>query len=135
MREANQAAAARARIEAAMLPRADQPVASVLVVGDSVALTLGLGLQEVAAANDLIVVNRSKMGCGIIHGGDVWVLGRVETIRDDCGDWGLRWAGQSREFDPDVALVLLGAWDAYDRRIDGSWIPFGSRRVRCPPEP
>jgi peptidoglycan/LPS O-acetylase OafA/YrhL/lysophospholipase L1-like esterase len=99
---------------------------SVLVVGDSVALTLGLGLQETSAPNHLVVVNKSKMGCGIIHGGDVWVLGRIETIRDDCGDWALRWAASVRELHPDLVLLLIGAWDAYDRRIDGAWIPFGS---------
>jgi hypothetical protein len=104
---------------------ADQP-RSVLVVGDSVALTLGLGLQETSPANHLIVVNRSKMGCGIIHGGDVWVLGRVETIRDDCGDWAFKWAASVAELQPDLVLLLVGAWDAYDRRIDGTWVPFGS---------
>ena len=122
VREANKAAT-RALAAKGGVAAADQPV-RVLVVGDSVGLTLGLGLQEVAAGNDIITVNQAKMGCGIIHGGDVWVLGRVETIRDDCADWGLRWAAQRDQLDPDVALVVLGAWDAYDRRIDGSWIPF-----------
>jgi len=124
VREANQAAA-RALASKRSVAALEQPV-RVLVVGDSVGLTLGLGLQEVAAGNDIIAVNQAKMGCGIIHGGDVWLLGRVETIRDDCADWGLRWAAQRNQLDPDIALVVLGAWDAYDRRIDGSWITFGS---------
>jgi hypothetical protein len=104
----------------------DEPL-RVLVVGDSVALTLGLGLQEVGMQHNIVTVNKSKMGCGITHGGDVLVAGQVERIRDDCGDWGLRWAAARDEVDPDIAVVLLGAWDAYDRRIDGStWIPFGT---------
>ena len=97
-----------------------------LVLGDSVALTLGLGLHETSAANDLVVLNRSNMGCGIIHGGDVWLMGRVSPIRDDCGGWAFAWPAAIAEFDPDVALLLIGAWDAYDRRIDGRWVPFGT---------
>jgi peptidoglycan/LPS O-acetylase OafA/YrhL len=120
---ANRAAAralAESRAAAAAAP------VRVLVVGDSVGLTVGLGLQEVGAADDLITVNQAKMGCGIIHGGDVFVLGREEPIRDDCADWGLRWAADRDQVDPGVALVVLGAWDAYDRRVDGTVVPFGT---------
>jgi hypothetical protein len=98
----------------------------VLVLGDSVALTLGLGLQETSTENRLVVLNRSRMGCGIIHGGDIWLMGRVSPIRDDCGEWGLAWPAAVAEFDPQVVLLMIGAWDAYDRRIGDTWIPFGS---------
>jgi peptidoglycan/LPS O-acetylase OafA/YrhL/lysophospholipase L1-like esterase len=119
-REARRSLAEQRYLSEATRPR------SVLVVGDSVALTLGLGLQETSSRNHLVVVNRSKMGCGIIHGGDVWVLGRVEPIRDDCGDWGLAWPAEVQELHPDLVLLLIGAWDAYDRRIDGTWVPFAT---------
>jgi hypothetical protein len=124
VKSANQAAT-RALAKQRTLAEDARPT-SVLVVGDSVALTLGLGLQETSPANRLVVVNRSKMGCGIIHGGDVWVEGRIETIREDCGDWAFKWAESVGEIRPDLALLLIGAWDAYDRRIDGAWVQFGS---------
>jgi peptidoglycan/LPS O-acetylase OafA/YrhL len=124
VRSAN-AKARRALHDAQQLAEDARPT-SVLVLGDSVALTLGLGLQETSAQNDLVVLNRSRMGCGIIHGGDIWLDGRVSPIRDDCGEWAFAWAGAVAEFHPDVALLLIGAWDAYDRRIDGQWVAFGT---------
>jgi hypothetical protein len=95
------------------------------VVGDSVALTLGLGLQEVGLEHRVFTVNRSQTGCGLTHGGEVLVEGRVQTINDYC-DQVPQWTADVRELRPDLAFLLIGAWDAYDRRIDGAWITFGT---------
>jgi peptidoglycan/LPS O-acetylase OafA/YrhL len=96
-----------------------------LVVGDSVALTLGLGLQEVGLDHRVFTVNRSQTGCGLTHAGEVLVEGRVQSINDYC-DQAPKWAADVQELRPDVVLMLIGAWDAYDRRIDGTWIGFGT---------
>ena len=97
----------------------------VLVVGDSVALTLGLGLQEAGLDDKVFTVNRSQTGCGLTHQGEVLVEGRVQTINDYC-DQVPKWAADVQELRPDLSLMLIGAWDAYDRRIDGQWIGFGA---------
>jgi hypothetical protein len=98
---------------------------SVLMVGDSVALTLGLGLQEAGLDDKVFTVNRSQTGCGITHQGEVLVEGRVQTINGYC-DQVPHWAAAVQELKPDLSLMLIGAWDAYDRRIDGQWIGFGA---------
>jgi peptidoglycan/LPS O-acetylase OafA/YrhL len=123
VQEANRAATkALARAEAVAAARPT----SVLVVGDSVALTLGLGLQEVGLAHQVISLNRSQTGCGITHDGEVLVEGRVQSINDYC-DQAPKWAAEVQALQPDLSLVVLGVWDAYDRRLDGAWIPFGTR--------
>jgi lysophospholipase L1-like esterase len=96
----------------------------VLVVGDSIALSLAEGIRPELARNGMSVRDEGFLGCGIISGGKVWTAGRTPTIRSDCAQWPQRWGRAIEEFDPDVAVVLVGAWDAFDREIDGRWIPF-----------
>jgi hypothetical protein len=98
----------------------------VVVVGDSVAMTLAEGLRTSGAPRGIAVRNHGFLGCGISHGGRVWYFGRPEPIGPECARWPERWGAAVGEFDPDVAVVLVGATDAYDREIDGRWLGFGS---------
>jgi hypothetical protein len=98
----------------------------VVVVGDSVAMTLAEGLRASGAPRGIAVRNEGFLGCGISHGGRIWYFGRPEPIGPECAQWPERWGAAVSEFDPDVAVVLLGATDAYDREIDGRWLDFGS---------
>ncbi len=125
--DAENRAAERALAEqraAAAAEAAARPT-SLLVVGDSVALTLGIGLQEVGLPHKLYTVNEAQMGCGIIHGGQFVKDGNVETINSYC-DQAPKWAASVQNLRPDLALLLVGAWDAYDRRIDGRAVDFAS---------
>ncbi len=96
----------------------------VLVVGDSIALSLAEGIRTDFAANGITVLDEGALGCGIITTGKVWIAGELPTISPKCADWPERWSRATAEFVPDVTLVLVGAWDAFDREIDGRWIPF-----------
>ena len=98
----------------------------VVVVGDSVAMTLAEGLRASGAPRGIVVRNEGFLGCGISHGGRMWYFGRPEAIGPECAQWPERWSAAVAEFDPDVAVVLVGATDAYDREIDGRWLDFGS---------
>ena len=42
-----------------------------------------------------------------------------------CDDWNERWLSRIDEFRPDVVMLLTGAWDLLDRRIDGTWYQPG----------
>jgi peptidoglycan/LPS O-acetylase OafA/YrhL len=98
----------------------------VVVVGDSVAMTLAEGIRASGAPRGIVVRNEGFLGCGISHGGRMWYFGRPEPIGPECARWPERWGAAVAEFDPDVAVVLVGATDAYDREIDGRWLDFGS---------
>ena len=42
--------------------------------------------------------------------------------------WRDRWPAEVAQWNPQVVVVLLGAQDTFDRRIDGKVIPFDSAR-------
>jgi peptidoglycan/LPS O-acetylase OafA/YrhL/lysophospholipase L1-like esterase len=99
----------------------------VMVVGDSVANSMGPGLERAAAANGLSVWNASVDGCGITQDvGERHVWG-WETANPACSPgWRQRWPLQVGQFNPDVVVALLGTDDTFDRRIDGREITFDS---------
>lgn len=100
----------------------------VMIVGDSVSCTLGLGLTGWAEQrNSLTVLNNGTLACGLLRTGNV----RTRFIDDEpispvC-EWGPRWADQVEAFGPDLTVVLVGAWDVYDRTLVGTndWVAPG----------
>lgn len=119
-----------------LLRAADRPTAAaarpvgptgapvVLVAGDSVALTIGAGMETVAGELGVRVVNRGALGCGLAPGDGEVRLGDGRVVRE--GDWcrpgAARWAPDVGRVRPAVALLVLGAWDAAERRLDGRWV-------------
>ena len=98
--------------------------ARIFVAGDSVALTLGIGAEQVASTLKVIVVNRGYLGCGAAHspGGRVRLgNGKVVTETPDCQKGNSRWTADALAFQPDVSLLVLAAWDAADHLRDGRW--------------
>jgi len=99
-----------------------------MLVGDSVSCTLGQGLAPWASERQsMTVLNNATLGCGVLRLGNV----RTRFIDDEpvspvC-DWDQRWRDQVEAFDPDVSVVLTGAWDVYDRTLDGrsDWLKPG----------
>ena len=97
---------------------------TVLVFGDSVALTLGLALGDYAAASHrgTSVVTDAQLGCGIAEGTTVLAGGRMLTLPPACnvdGPPAARWpallAGDLVRYRPGVVALLAGRWEAFDR--------------------
>ena len=101
-----------------------------LVVGDSVALTVGMGIGGLARAENLVVSNDGILGCGILRGGKIFVDTGWFDIGANCQEWPSRWAADVTFTDAQVVVVLTGTWDMYDRRLDGREIAFGTPGVR-----
>ena len=95
------------------LPPATRPI-KIMVVGDSVAHTLGRGLQEWARITGRASVwNVATNWCGIGRGG-------LMPLRDsgaECNRWAERWSQQLDRFDPDVVVVLSTTWDLIARKL------------------
>jgi lysophospholipase L1-like esterase len=96
------------------------------VVGDSVALTLGVGLAYKSQTDNQTVSNDGILGCGLLRGGQIWVEGSWSNIGANCQQWPTRWASDVSVTKPQVVIVLTGTWDAFDRRIDGRTVAYGS---------
>jgi peptidoglycan/LPS O-acetylase OafA/YrhL/lysophospholipase L1-like esterase len=91
----------------------------VLVVGDSVALTLGYGLERWAAEDDEYVVwTGATEGCGFADEGMVLdLLSRESEVSERCRGVASSLPAQVAEFDPDIVVVLTSAWDLQERRL------------------
>ncbi|MEZ5141943.1 MAG: acyltransferase family protein [Acidimicrobiales bacterium] len=108
--------------------------AKVILFGDSVAWTMGQGFDEgadengdndVAERNGLAVWNQAVLFCELVQGP------RTEKDKelpgsDTCANWEGDWSRAVDQFQPDLTVLQVGAWEIYDRKIDGRWVPFGS---------
>ncbi|MGZ4678454.1 MAG: DUF459 domain-containing protein [Acidimicrobiia bacterium] len=116
------AQAAPAPSPAAPVPVAPPPppVHRILLVGDSVAQTLGRGLERWGPAHGVNVVNAARFYCGIARGGRIGMaLGHTANA---CADWGTRWPTLLDRYHPEVVVVLTTIWDISARQRD-EWGP------------
>lgn len=93
-----------------------------LVIGDSVARSLGAGLEEWGSSNRAASVwDVSRDGCGLLLDGDIQGLyAGLGPLPPDCAVAAGRWSQQISDFRPDVVLVLSTIWDLADRKLP-SW--------------
>jgi peptidoglycan/LPS O-acetylase OafA/YrhL len=103
------------------------PPASVLVVGDSVAKTLGDGFDRESHTAGVSLFNRGQLACGLaqharIHHGDVW-----SDTEPTCDDWPAHWTGWINEIHPVVSVVVFDVYVVQDLEINGQSVPFGSK--------
>ncbi len=121
-------------------PAPTGPPVRVLMVGDSVALTLGIGMAEHEKQADLVIRDDGLLGCGVAMGDEVRVHGQIYpvagpgpkgtgaagTCRTDPGShgetWPVYWARQIASFRPDVVVLVAGRWETVDRTSpSGAW--------------
>jgi hypothetical protein len=96
-----------------------RPLRRVLMVGDSVALTLGGGFERWGAPHHVAVWDGGALGASMLDGARVrgyW--GEVQRAAAPCASH-TTWTEVLTKFRPDVVVVLYGAWDIYDASWDG----------------
>ena len=112
-----------------------QPV-RVLLFGDSIALTLGLGLgeQNVQDKYDYQLTDKGILGCGVVNGPQVELMGTRYETPQPCGGpgtepggtaanepWTNQWLSAINDVKPNVAVLLAGRWEVVDREYQGTW--------------
>jgi peptidoglycan/LPS O-acetylase OafA/YrhL len=91
----------------------------ILVVGDSVGLTLGRGFEEWAQQHgDAEVLNLAQMFCPL--GRELPFLAGMVTTSPHACNWTDRWRFGVHWFVPDVTIVLFTIWEGAARRLPGS---------------
>jgi hypothetical protein len=116
-------------------PGSAQPV-RVLLFGDSVALTLGLGLSlpKEQQAYGYVLSDKGILGCGVVFGPEVELMGtRYETPPACNGTpltpgeaaakqpWPDQWQSAISQDKPNVVVLLAGRWEVVDREYEGNW--------------
>jgi hypothetical protein len=89
----------------------------VLVVGDSVGITLGRGMQLWAYdTGGAVVRNEARAWCSLGRYLPRDVFG-PQNSSAGCDDWGTRWAQLVQTFDPDVVFVMYTVWEVIPRQL------------------
>ncbi|HET6795430.1 MAG TPA: acyltransferase family protein, partial [Acidimicrobiales bacterium] len=104
----------------------------VLVLGDSVAVTLRVGLEPGSLRYGVTLTSGpydasggAQLGCDFDPGTTVRLKGEVAPATTGCRAWRSTWSALVQRYDPDVVAVLMGRWELPDRRYGGHWTHVG----------
>jgi peptidoglycan/LPS O-acetylase OafA/YrhL len=101
-------------------------VSRMLLVGDSVADSLGPALQAEAAARGVALTVVTRPGCGLTTAVPLLDDGRLVPWGGDCAATTAEYESQSvDEHAPDVVL-WLSTWETSDLEVDGTAVHFGT---------
>jgi len=108
----------------------------VLLFGDSVALTLGIGLSAPAdqAKYGYVLLDHGILGCGVVNGPEVELMGARDVTPSACNGspytpgepldqqpWPNQWLDAINFVKPNVVVLLAGRWEVADREYQGTW--------------
>ncbi len=116
----------RAGTGPASLPTVRAPGASfrVFLVGDSVAFSLGYNYRQ-GGVPGMTLGGDTDIGCGLARAPSV-NAGTVQPVDPKCTTWPTRWRADATAFHPDVAVLLIGAWEVLDKQVGGRTLRAGS---------
>ncbi len=104
-----------------------QPI-RVMVLGDSVALSLEPGLEQVGKDWNLAVWDMSSLGCSFLHvdkaTNNEWKLSKKWA--DGCNEWHKTWKLDVDAFRPDLVIMLFGGPAREDYLVDGHTLEPGT---------
>ena len=90
-----------------------------LLVGDSLAVTTGLGLVRGSVVNyGVRVINKGVLGCDLDNL-DAISSGQHDIPESTCRHWKTLWAAEVRALHPEVVGLLAGRWDITDHLLHG----------------
>ncbi|MDA8037774.1 MAG: acyltransferase family protein [Actinomycetota bacterium] len=101
------------------------PPARVLLVGDSVALTLGFELGIDEERYGVLLADRGAVGCGFVSRGQVDAFGTFTAQDTTCPGQLDRWRSDARLFGPQAVVVEMGWWDSMDHLWNGRVVHIG----------
>jgi peptidoglycan/LPS O-acetylase OafA/YrhL len=99
----------------------------VLWLGDSTALTLGIGMSEHQASYGIESADDGILGCGVTDGAEFQLQGVDAPMAMACGTgppstlWPQLWAEDIAQYQPNVVMILAGRWEVVDRTYEGRW--------------
>ncbi len=100
----------------------------VLLVGDSIAETLGQGASYLDSTDNVNLSDSAIIGCGTLTGGLVMENGSSSPQGGDpvpCSQWASYYSQRISDFHPDVTVMLAGRWETLDRNWGNGWEHIG----------
>jgi hypothetical protein len=97
-----------------------------LLLGDSVALTLGQGLSPQSVARyGLSIYNDATLGCEL-DDLPVVLSGKIGPATPGCLQWRTAWPAEVAQVRPEVVGLLIGRWEVSDHWYRGEWVHIGN---------
>ncbi len=97
-----------------------------LVVGDSIALTLGMGLAVGSQGTyGVTLSNHGTLGCDFDPGTAIRTNGRVGVATNGCALGRGEWPFLAAAVYPQVVALGVGRWEVLDHYWDGRWVHIG----------
>jgi peptidoglycan/LPS O-acetylase OafA/YrhL len=125
---AGQVAVAGAPTRVSTGPSGSSGSHTVLVLGDSTALTLSIGLSYDATRYGATVVDKGILGCGVAVIPEVRRTGVDATVAPACNpstpagqQWPALWTGWIDHYHPAIVTVLAGRWEVSTVEWRGQW--------------
>jgi peptidoglycan/LPS O-acetylase OafA/YrhL len=98
----------------------------VFIGGDSVGVSLTVNVTpDMLAEAGMRVVNATELGCGIARAPQ-FIDGQPRSQPQSCASLQEMWRGRLEGFEPDVAVVIAGAWEVYDKYERGRVLQAGT---------
>ncbi len=97
-----------------------------LILGDSIALTLGMGLSvDSQAEYGVTVSDHGTLGCDLDPGLEVFVAGSPGPSTQGCANWRGFWPFLTAGERPQVVALGLGRWEVTDHLLNDQWVHIG----------
>jgi len=97
----------------------------VAIFGDSQGTAL-FATRPSTVARSLRLSDESISACGILRGRVASRSGERFDLIGACPNWLSAWRDAAKRVKPDIALVVLGAWDVFDLKTKSKTIDFGT---------
>jgi hypothetical protein len=103
----------------------DKPI-HLLIVGDSIALTLGEGLSVNSQSDYGVTIDdNATLGCDLEPQLQIHNTGVVSADVQGCGEWRGLWPFLVERLRPQVVALGLGRWEVTDHLLHGRWVHIG----------
>jgi peptidoglycan/LPS O-acetylase OafA/YrhL len=103
----------------------DSSKGRVLVVGDSLSLTVGFWMTPYAAQYGLVLRGNALDGCGLVTSNPYDFHGQPTDPLAPCAQWPKIWGSAVATLHPQVVLLVVGWWETMDRFYQGRWQHLG----------
>ena len=104
------------------------PPKRVLLIGDSIAFTLGMGFMESEQKYDIELANAAILGCAFNNKGDLNSRGNWEHQYPGCPNALNQWRRDEQRLHAQAVVVELGWRDEFDFRWNGHVVHIGQPR-------
>jgi peptidoglycan/LPS O-acetylase OafA/YrhL len=99
--------------------------AKVVFFGDSQGMTLLIN-KPADLGEYITTVDATIEGCGVLLGNVSSRSGERRNLTRNCRNWRSVWENRVGQYKPDLAVIMVGAWDVFDLTLDSGELTFGS---------